>query len=56
MTFWEDVDYDNICFVLSQHAELDLFSASILKQQCMNIQVASLGWFLVNKPLFLVII
>jgi hypothetical protein len=56
MTFWEDADYDNICVVLSQHAEFDLFSASTLKQQCMNIQVASLGWFLVNQSLSLVII
>jgi hypothetical protein len=56
MTFWEDADYDHICFVLSQHAEFDLFSASTLKQQCMNIQVASLGSFLVNQSLFFVII
>ena len=31
-TFWQDDD-DDIRFILDQHAELDLYSASSLKQQ-----------------------
>jgi hypothetical protein len=35
---WEQVNFqwdddDEVCFVLDQHAELDLYSASSLKQQ-----------------------
>jgi hypothetical protein len=36
-------DYDDIRFVLDQHAELDLYSASSLKQQSMGKHVAPLG-------------
>jgi hypothetical protein len=44
---WEEVDFqwydDEVRFVLDQHAELDFYSASSLKQQSTNRHVAPLG-------------
>jgi predicted alpha/beta hydrolase len=37
---WDD---DEVCFVLNQHAELDLYSASSLKQQSAGRHVVPLG-------------
>ena len=37
---WDD---DEVCFVLDQHAKLDFYSASSLKQQSAGIHVAPLG-------------
>jgi hypothetical protein len=38
---WDDDD--EVCFVLDQHAELDFYSASLLKQQSVGRHVAPLG-------------
>ena len=44
---------DEICFVLDQHAELDLYSASSLKQQSVDRNVAPLGHILIpSQPVF----
>ena len=50
-THWND---DDVCFVLDQHAELDLYSASSLKQQYAYSHVAPLGHILLipNQPVF----
>ena len=50
-THWND---DDVCFVLGQHAELDLYSASSLKQQYAYSHVAPLGHILLipNQPVF----
>ena len=37
---WDD---EEVCFVLDQHAELDFYSASSLKQQSAGRHVAPLG-------------
>jgi hypothetical protein len=37
---WDD---DEVCFVLDQHAKLDFYSASSLRQQSAGIHVAPLG-------------
>jgi hypothetical protein len=37
---WDD---DEVCFVLDQHAKLDFYSASSLRQQSVGIHVAPLG-------------
>ena len=37
------IDDDEVCFVLDQHAELDFYSASSLKQQSAGRHVAPLG-------------
>ena len=37
---WDD---DEVCFVLDQHAELDFYSASSLKQQSADTYVTPLG-------------
>ena len=46
ISWWEWVNYqwddDEFTFVLDQHAELDLYSASSLKQQSTDRNVASL--------------
>jgi hypothetical protein len=47
ISWWEQVNYqwydDEVRFVLDQHAELDLYSASSLKQQSADRHVAPLG-------------
>jgi hypothetical protein len=47
VSWWEQVnsqwDDDVVRFVLNQHAELDFYSASSLKQQSMDRHVAPLG-------------
>ena len=39
---WDDDD-EEVCFVLNQQAQLDFYSASSLKQQSADNQVAPLG-------------
>ena len=48
---WDD---DDVCFVLDQHAELDLHSASSLKQQSVGRHVAPLGHIILipSHPVF----
>jgi predicted alpha/beta hydrolase len=48
---WDD---DEVCFVLDQHAELDFYSASSLKQQSADKHVAPLGHIILipNQPVF----
>jgi hypothetical protein len=45
---------DEVRFVLDQHAELDLYSASSLKQQSTSRHVAPLGHIILipNQPVF----
>ena len=47
-------DDDEICFVLGQHADLDLYSAGSLKQQSAGIHVAPLGHIILilSPPVF----
>ena len=49
---WDD---DEVRFVLDQHAYLDLYSASSLKQQSMDRHVAPLGHIILvlSQPVFL---
>ena len=50
--FWWDDDDDDICFVLDQHAELNFYSASSLKQQSlvdMSFHLDTLFWFRANQ-------
>jgi hypothetical protein len=44
----------NVHFVLDQHAELDCYSASSLKQQSADKQVAPLGYIILisRQPVF----
>ena len=48
MSWWEHInfqwDVDEVRFVLDQHAELDMYSASSLKQQSADRHVAPLGY------------
>ena len=48
---WDD---DEVRFVLDQHAELDFYSASSLKQQSAGRYVAPLGHIILipNQPVF----
>ena len=46
---WDD---DEVRFVLDQHAELDFFSASSMKQQSAGIYVAPLGHIIQSQPVF----
>ena len=48
---WDD---DEVCFVLDQHAEMDLHSGSSMKQQSADKRVATLGQIIVipNQPVF----
>ena len=48
------MNYDEVRFVLDQHAELDLYSASSLKQQFTGRHVAPLGHIILipSKPVF----
>jgi hypothetical protein len=48
---WDD---DDVRFVLDQHAELDLYSASSLKKQSVDRHVAPLGHIILipNQPVF----
>jgi hypothetical protein len=50
---WDDDD-DEVRFVLDQHAELDFYSASSLKQQSAGTHVAPLGHFILipSQPVF----
>jgi hypothetical protein len=54
MKLLEQVNFqwdDEVCFVLDQHAELDLYSANSLKQQSVGRHVAPLGHIiLISKP------
>ena len=43
---WREQVDDEVRFVLDQHAELDLYSASSLKQQSAGRYVASLGYII----------
>ena len=47
-------DDDEVCFVLDQHAELDFYSASSLKQQSAGRHVAPLGHIILipSQPVF----
>ena len=45
---WND---DEVRFVLDQHAELDFYSASSLKQQSMLLHSDTLFWFRTNQSL-----
>jgi hypothetical protein len=47
-------DNDEVRFVLDQHAELDFYSASSLKQQSAGIHVAPLGHIILipSQPVF----
>ena len=47
-------DDDEVRFVLDQHAELDFYSASSLKQQSANRHVAPLGHIILipSQPVF----
>jgi hypothetical protein len=55
---WEQINFqwddDEVCFVLDQHAELDFYSASSLKQQSADSHVASLGHIILipSQPVF----
>ena len=64
ISWWEQVNFqwDNdgeVSFVLDQHAELDFYSASSLKQQFTGRHVAphsdKLFWFRVNQSLLLLL-
>jgi hypothetical protein len=46
---WDD---DEVRFVLDQHAELDFFSASSMKQQSAGRYVALLGHIIQSQPVF----
>jgi hypothetical protein len=48
---WND---DEVCFVLDQHAELDFYSASSLKQQSTGRHVAPLRYIILirSQPVF----
>ena len=48
---WDD---DEVCFVLDQHAELDFYSASSLKQQSAGRHVTPLGHIILipSQPVF----
>ena len=46
---WDD---DEVCFVLDQHAELDFYSASSLKQQSEGGHVDPLTHIIPNQPVF----
>jgi len=50
-------DDDVVCFVLEQHAQLDFYSASSLKQLSMGRHVTphTLSWFWANQSLLLLI-
>ena len=57
ISWWEQVNFqwddDEVRFVLDQHAELDLHSASSLKQQSGGRHVTSLGHILItSQPIF----
>jgi len=54
VTFWWDYD-DNVYFVLDQHAELDLYSASSLTQQSRGRHACHSTWthFSYSKPISL---
>jgi hypothetical protein len=59
ISWWEQVNFqwDNdggVSFVLDQHAELDFYSASSLKQQFKGRHVAPLGHIILipSKPVF----
>ena len=46
---WND---DEVRFVLDQHAELNCYSASSLKQQSVGGHVAPLGHIILSQPVF----
>ena len=48
---WDDDD-DEVRFVLHQHAELDFYSASSMKQQSAGRHVAPLGHIIQSQPVF----
>ena len=58
ISWWEQVNFqwgdDDIRFVLDQHAELDFYSASSLKQQSAGRHVAPLGHIILipSQPVF----
>ena len=49
---WDDNDDDGVRFVLDQHAELDFYSASSLKQQSADRYVAPLVILIPRQPVF----
>jgi len=48
---WDD---NEVCFIFDQHAELDFYSASSLKQQSAGRHIAPLGHIILipNQPVF----
>jgi hypothetical protein len=46
---WED--NDDIHFVLEQHAYLECYNVTSLKQQSMSVHVGTLSWFSDNQSL-----
>jgi hypothetical protein len=58
MTWQEQINFqwndDEVCFVLDQHAELDFYSASSLKQQSTGRHVAPLRYIILipSQPVF----
>jgi hypothetical protein len=50
-TWWDD---DDVCFVLDQHAQLDFYSASSLKQHSVGRHIAPLGHInlIQSQPVF----
>jgi hypothetical protein len=55
----DDDDDDDVSFVLEQHAELDFYSATLLKQQCPPVDISlhsdTLFWFRANQSLLLLL-
>ena len=48
---WDDDDDDDVLFALDQHAQLDFYSASSLKQQSVDSHVAQLGHIImIDEP------
>ena len=58
MTWQEQINFqwndDEVCFVLDQHAELDFYTASSLKQQSTGRHVAPLRYIILipSQPVF----
>ena len=51
---WDDDDDDDFRFILDDHAELDFYSASTLKQQSAKRHVVTLGHIILipSQPVF----
>jgi hypothetical protein len=58
VTFWRDVNDDDIHFVLDQYTDLDFYNASSLKQQAVCRHVVQLAYiirFRANQSLLLLL-